>query len=537
MPTGPLTSLLRFPISELEFFSSFDRQFSRLDPSLDAILPHPPTKGAFDGLLREKISSYTHRGRLASILEQQYHGLDLPDALAKNIHDLAHGHAVSITTAHQPLLFGGTLYFLYKALSAIRLAREAESWLPDQRVVPVFVLGSEDHDYEEVRHIRLLGKTMSWESDAKGGPVGRMDAGNIPELIEQLKEIFTPLPFGNQVLHLLEESYKPGASYGQSTFRFLHHLLGRLGLVVIDLDHPLAKQACIQIFEQELTQGFAKPIIEQTIHRLEKVGFAQQAHVRDINLFYLDGHRRERIESDSPENYRTVDQQYAWTRTEILLELQEHPERFSPNVNLRPVLQETMLPNLAFVGGAGELAYWVQLTDLFQSLHLPFPILVRRHSGLLVDEWTQQKLTKLGLPLQAFFQPQEALLQQFVHEMANVPGDLDAEREALRELMKQVKAKCAAIEPTLERSAESAEVQMDKLLQALEGKMTRGLKQIHEREVNQIRGIYDRLMPEGQLQERNESFLSWMARYGYGWIDDLLEAFTPLDFAMVCYRF
>lgn len=537
MPSEPATSHPRFPIAELDFFSSFDRKFSQLDDTLDGILPYSPTPGSFETVLRNKASHYDQRERLASILEEQYKNLSLPDQLKTNLDDISHGNAYSITTAHQPLLFGGTLYFLFKALTTIRLAREAESWLPGQRVVPVFVLGSEDHDYEEVRHIQLSGKSMSWESEPHGGPVGQMNLGNIPDLIDQIRDSFATLPFGHQILDLLEECYQPGRTFGKSTFHLLHHLLGKHGLVVIDLDHPLAKQSCIPIFEHELIEGFSKPLIEKTLRKLDKAGFSQQAHVRDINLFYLNAQSRERIESTSSDTYRTVDQQHVWTKAGILQELKEHPERFSPNVNLRPVLQETMLPNLAFVGGAGELAYWVQLSDLFETLHLPFPILVRRHSGLLVDEWVQQKLTKLGLPLQSFFQPQEELLKHFVHETSSIPSDLDGEKHALQELMSQVKAKCRAIDPTLERSAESAEVQMDKLLQTLEGKMTRGLKQLHEREVNQIRSIYDRLMPGGKLQERNENFLPWMARYGFNWVDELLENFTPLEFTLVCYLF
>ncbi len=537
MPISQSAHTREFPIQDLAFFSSFDRRFCASDPALTPFLSQAASPEAFKVAARQKKQHYDQRERLAQLLKQQYEGVDLTPELAQNIERLSTGDAFSITTAHQPLLFGGTLYFLYKALTAISLAHAAESWLDGQHVVPVFVLGSEDHDYEEVRHVRIFAESLTWDSGEDGGPVGRMPLGNIPELIRQAEELFQSLPFGSEAIHLLKQAYTEENAFGRSTFQFLHHLLGRFGLVVVDMDSPIAKSACIPIFEEELTHGFSKPIVEKTLEQLDLAGFKQQAHVRDINLFYLNDRQRDRIESDDHSGFRTVSNSHSWSKEEMLQELHVHPERFSPNVILRPLLQESMLPNLAFVGGAGELAYWVQLAPLFKHLQVPYPILIRRHSAQLLDEVTQQKLVKLELPLESTFRPMETLLQEYVHQKSELTGDLELEKVALQRILVEVKEKCRAIDPTLERSAESTEVQMDKLLQTLEGKMTRGLKQLHDRDVQQIRSLYDRLFPDGKLQERTENMLPWIARYGHQWIDDLYEAFHPLHNSFVCYSF
>ncbi|MCF8236689.1 MAG: bacillithiol biosynthesis cysteine-adding enzyme BshC [Saprospiraceae bacterium] len=537
MSTTPSDHIRDFPIQDLEFFSAFDRRFCASDPALIPFLARPASPESFREAAVQKEQNYRHRVRLAQLLKHQYDGVLLNPLLERNIEGLSTGNAFSITTAHQPLIFGGTLYFLYKALTTISLAQAVEGWLGGHQVVPVFVLGSEDHDYEEVRHVQLFSETLTWNSGQEGGPVGRMPQGNIPELIQQAEELFQPLPFGREAVELLKNAYTEDTRFGRSTFQFLHQLFGKHGLVVVDMDSPIAKSVCIPLFEDELTNGFSKPVVEKTLEELDQAGFKQQAHVRAINLFYLLDQQRDRIESDDHSGFRTVSKSHAWSREEMIQELHQHPERFSPNVILRPLLQESILPNLAFVGGAGELAYWVQLSSLFKEASIPYPILIRRHSAQLIDEITQQKLVKLGLSLESTFHPMERLLQEYVHEKSELTADLEKEKRALQKIMIQVKEKCSAIDPTLERSAESTEVQIDKLLQTLETKMTRGLKQLHERDVQQIRSLYDRLFPDGKLQERTENMLPWLARYGHQWIDDLLQAFRPLDQVFVCYSF
>lgn len=537
MPQVHPTSTRTFPIAALDLFSTFDQRFCAGDPDLAPFLSFPADKESFLLAARQKSAHYTNRPSLSRLIESQYDNVPVNPALKANLDGLSTGNALSITTAHQPLLFGGALYFVYKALTTISLARAASQWLDGQIVVPVFVLGTEDHDYEEVRHARLFSERLTWDSGQDGGPVGRMPIGNISELIAQAEEKFRPLPFGKEVIELLRSSYIPERTFGQSTFQFLHQLLGQEGLVILDLDSQIAKATCADLFEAEFLQSFSKPIVEATLATLEAVGFHQQAHVRDINLFYLKQTSRDRIERVHEDCYQTIDRQRTWSREALLREMHAHPDRFSPNVILRPLLQETILPNIAFVGGGGELAYWVQLGDLFTYLGVPFPILVRRHSVQLIDEITQQKLTKLGMSLDRLFQPLETVIQEYVHDRAESSSDLASERASLADLMQRVREKCAQIEPTLERSAESTEVQMDKLMQNLEGKITRGLKHLHDLEVQQIKGIFERNFPNGNLQERTENVLPWMARYGKGWIEELLAALKPLDSSLVCYSF
>lgn len=479
-----------------------------------------------------KSASYQHRPLLQSLLEKQYQGLDMPPALRNNLEAINRQNALCIVTAHQPLLFGGKLYFLYKALSTIRLARYASEVLGDTPVVPVFVLGSEDHDFEEVRHVRVFHDTLSWEED-RDGAIGRFPIEGALPLLDQLEAMVGTQAHGDGLIKLLREAYRPGRTFAEATFHLLYHLLGQHGLIVLNPDTPEAKQAFLPVMEAELQDSFSRPLVAKRSEALNTSGLKTQAHARDINLFYLQEKSRARIERLPSGDFQVVDTEIRWTQATLMEELHLHPERFSPNVILRPLFQEMLLPNLAYVGGGGELAYWLELPLVFAKMEIPFPLLVRRHSALLLDDISQSRMEKLQLEISHFFRPLDELLKDIILGIAGEDADLTDVKKAMDLLLEPVRDQCRHIDPNLEKSYEATLATIHKQLEVLESKLVRGLKQQHEQKVQQVRNLHQKLLPGGAPQERVESVVSWVSRYGTGWIEELMEGMDPCGPALV----
>ena len=533
--THPLqfTSL---PVAEVPLFSDLDRCIAGKDPKLSPFYRRPAVRSELHTVVAEKKRNYTQRETLVELLQTQYPDWSqVPAALQSNLEKLTQPDSFCIVTAHQPLLFGGHLYFVYKALSAIATARSASEEI-DGSVVPVFVLGTEDHDYEEVRHAHLFSETLTWESGSDG-PVGRMPVGNLPDLMHQVRGILGRLPEGSTTMALLEESLQGADTFAAFNRQFLHQLFGHLGLIVLDLDTVSVKRAFAPIIRRELLDHVGHTATAPTLSALAEAGITSQAHVRPINLFYLEDGVRTRLIQQEDGSFATSDNTRQWTESEILELVDTNPRAFSPNVILRPVLQEFILPNLAYIGGGGELAYWLQLGDLFDKLGVSFPLLVRRHSGWLLDPISQEKMAKTGIDIPQLFREEESVVQEYVHQQAADAGDLERETQQVLETLAGVREKCKAIDPTLEGSYNAVETQIVKQLQILEGKMTRGLKNRHDQEVRQIRNLFARVHPQGNVQERYENILPWLARYGRGWLDEMLGQMLAFQPELIIVRF
>lgn len=517
----------RVPIPDLHHFSTFDRSFAARDPALRNFLSPIIGKKTLEDQLRRKSETYLMREALCRCLDRQYTGMELPKAVSDNLLALRHPGTFSVTTAHQPLLFGGKLYVLYKALSTILLARSLTELL-GSNIVPIFVIGSEDHDLEEVRYFKLFHSQLAWEPVGLG-PVGRKPMHNIPQLLLEAENAFKTLPFGQYAIELLRASYGPMDTFAGSFRKLLHQLLGPLGLIIVDPDDAELKRGFGATIKEELSQGFSLPLVTSNIASIEAAGFKAQAHPREINLFYLDEGVRARIERNQDGIFHAIDTPYTWTASGIEALVDEHPEMFSPNVILRPLYQETILPNLAFIGGGGELAYWIQLKEVFQAKAIPYPILHRRQSACLVDQSTRNRMDKLGIGWEDLSSPIEEKLKEFVLSLEKDPVDLSNERAAMMQVLEGIRERARSIDSTLQRSLDATEHQIIKLLESFETRMVRGVKHRHESEVQQFRNLFDKVHPNQSLQERHEDFMTWIARFGPDLIDRLLASIQPLE--------
>ncbi|RYY41247.1 MAG: bacillithiol biosynthesis cysteine-adding enzyme BshC [Chitinophagaceae bacterium] len=487
---------------------------------------HRPDLAGISEAIAERRSAPQHRTVLVEALQRQYRAVDAHEAVRRNIEALAHPDTFTVTTAHQPNLLGGPLYFIYKILHAIRLAEELEQAFAGMRFVPVFYMGSEDADLEELNHFTVRGKRYTWHTKQTGA-VGRMIIDNqLIALVDELEGQLAVEAHGSELIALVRSCYIVGRSIQDATFALVDALFGRYGLVVLNADDAALKQLMQPVFEADLFRREASAIVSDSSARLQE-HYDVQAHPREINLFYLEGAVRARIEQRGSE-YFVLGTDIRFSENELRTELADHPERFSPNVILRGLYQETILPNVAFIGGGGELAYWLQLKDLFTHYKVPFPVLVLRNSLLLVHPRLSALAQSLSVDTQALFFDTMTLMNKHLERLGKQPK-LNGEVAELQQLYAKLKTGAAEVDVTLGQHVDALQARALQLLAALEKKMQRAARRKEDATQRQLQKLKDQLFPKGGLQERVENFTSWYAESGPAFIDALLAHSGSLE--------
>ncbi|RYZ53220.1 MAG: bacillithiol biosynthesis BshC, partial [Sphingobacteriales bacterium] len=303
-------------------------------------------------------------------------------------------------------------------------------------------------------------------------------------------------------------------------------LFGRYGLLILNPDDRKLKGQFADIMTDELLHENSQPLVAAQMDKLS-VHYKAQAHPRNINLFYLSEGLRERIEKRD-DKWIVVNTDKSWSKEELLSEVASFPERFSPNVILRGLFQETILPDVAFIGGGAEVAYWLQLGSLFRHYNCFFPVILLRQSIQWVTADEGRLLEQLQLQPADVFLPESALVRQFVSRQALDEWQTASETKQLETLMTAIKEKATALDPTLRSSADAALTKMRYQLQVLEKKMLRAEKRKMQDSVARIQKLRRLAMPAGSLQERTENFMSWYLRFGNDYLKILADAIDPL---------
>lgn len=496
----------------------------------DSVRPfysHKPNLEGIKANLAERKRFSTNRQVLVQVLKEQYAALQPSVAVQKNIEVLLADDTFTVCTAHQPNLFTGPLYFVYKVLHTIKLAAYLQEELPQYRFVPVYYMGSEDADFAELNHTYVDGKKIEWKKEQKGA-VGRMQVDKtLLQLIDELEGQLVYEPFGNEVISLLRKCYITGRTIQEATFELVNDLYGEWGLIVLIPDHPLLKAQMTAVFAEDIFQHTSSSIVMQTSKRLEEQ-YDAQAFPRDINLFYLKDNIRERIEKEE-DSYVVLNTELRFSEAELRKELAQHPERFSPNVILRGLYQETILPNLAFIGGGGETAYWLQLKDLFKHFGVPLPVLVLRNSFLVVEQKWQGKLAKIELSPADLFQSDDELMKGLVAKYSEQSVSLNGTFEKAEALYEEIRTQAEQIDPTLSQFVIAIKARSVKELQELEKKMLRAEKRKYVDQQRQITAVKEVLFPNNGLQERVENFSGFYARWGRNFLEELLNHSPALE--------
>jgi bacillithiol biosynthesis cysteine-adding enzyme BshC len=496
---------------------------------------HPVSLRGLRDAIREREAYPTDRAALVQILREQYQSLPIADPVQRNVALLEKPTTFTITTAHQPNIFTGHLYFVYKILHTIRLAAYAKQEMPQYDFVPVYFMGSEDADLEELGHIYTGTEKLEWETKQTGA-VGRMSPQGLDILIRRLEGEFGGLPFGGDMVALCKAAYLEHATIQEATLYMVHALFAEYGVIVLIPDSDPLKRLFLPILRRELSDGFSHTAVSETISRLSE-HYKVQAGGRDINLFYLKDNLRNRIvretrdagDGSGGDRFAVVDTDLTFSQAELFQELEAHPDRFSPNVILRGVFQEFILPDIAFIGGGGELAYWLELKDVFQAAGVPYPVLVLRNSFLLVRQEWCQKATQLGMPLPLWFAPEQDLVNQLVRRESEHQLSLDKERVEMNALYDHLSRLSSGIDITLQQHISALQTRAIKGLNTLEKKLLKAERSHFEAHQRQIRVIKNALFPRGSLQERVENFMPYYAAYGKELMDRLYEYSKPLE--------
>ena len=515
------------PFSSTHVFSKLINDYLEGKGNAMDFMQYAPNVDGYKAAIEGRKKYPINRVLLFDVLTKQYSNLTQEKAVNDQIALLKKDSTFVVTTAHQPNLFTGPLYFFYKIIHAIQLAASLKATFPEYDFVPVYYMGSEDADLDEVGAFNLDQKKCQWVTKQTGA-IGRMQVDEaLLGLLKQLESYWSILPQGHKALEILKEAYQKGISISEATLSFVHAFFGSKGLLVLQPDDTALKAAFIPVMEKELLTSFSHEAIQPTIAALSK-DYHVQSEGRSINLFYLKDNLRARIEKQG-EQFIVVDTDIQFTEKEIIAELHQYPERFSPNVILRGVYQETILPGVVFVGGGGELAYWMELKNLFQQLGVHYPLLQLRNSFLLMRQKQAEQWEAMQFEEQDLFKPILELEVAYVKKHATQTLDLQDQINNLTTLYSTIKNEVLKVDPTLGTHADNLAQQAKAKLLALEKKMVRAEKRKQSVDIQRIHRIKKELFPQDNLQERIEHFSKWVGQYDVSWIDTIMEHSTGLE--------
>ena len=499
------------------------------DPVLAPFAGNRPDIEGFAQQLKAKHGK-TGRNVLVRSLQRQYGDLlsDQP-AVAANVAALADERTFTVTTGHQLNIFTGPLYFIFKIVTAIRLAQDLKAAFPDYTFVPVYWMATEDHDFAEINHTRLHGRKISWDADAHGA-TGRLKTEGIAEAVRRYQSFLGLSANSSRLSEIIEKAYLQQDNLAAATRCLVHQLFGAYGLVIMDADDRELKRLFATVIEQDIRGEHSHRAIESTSQALKEAGFSTQVHAREINFFYLTDTFRERIVRLPDGRYEVLHQGIYFTEETLQAEIHSHPERFSPNVVMRPLYQEVILPNLAYIGGGAEMVYWLQLKASFQHYGVDFPILVPRNSAMITDDNMAVKVFRLDLTFRSIFKATDELKKEYVRRHTKHRLNLHDEWMELNAIFGKLRLRAHKIDPTLDPSTEAVKARLKKAINNLEKKLLKADKRNHEDALIQIDRIKEKLFPGGVLQERSENFGLLYVKYGDQLIRELIEHFDPLAF-------
>jgi bacillithiol biosynthesis cysteine-adding enzyme BshC len=511
------------------YFTKLIIDYLEEKPELQSLYNRFPKLEHFKKQLEEKAQNYPKENRnvLVSALENQYKGFHFSDATKENISLLSDTKTFTITTGHQLNLFTGPLYFLYKIVSTITLCTTLKKQYPDYNFVPIYWMATEDHDFEEINYFNFKKTKIKWETESFG-PVGRLSTKNLNEVLE----IFVnELGLGQNATHLkelFENSYLKHKNLAEATRFLANELFGQKGLVILDGDDKNLKQLFVPFVKEELLNQTSFQKVTETNSILEKE-YNIQVNPREINLFYIEDNLRERIVFEDNQ-YKINNTKLTFSENEILDLLESNPEKFSPNVILRPLYEEVILPNLCYIGGGGEIAYWLQLKSNFEANKVTFPILLVRNSVLIASEKQVQKADKLKLSWSDLFSNQQELFNNKTKEFSSFKIDFSEQKEHLKLQFEKLSEIANQTDKSFIGAVKAQQTKQIKGLENLEKRLLKAEKRVHAEKLEQIILLQNELFPNQGLQERKENFSEFYLEADTKLIEKLFQELQPLEF-------
>ncbi len=489
-----------------------------------------PNLQNFAAQIHEKQSQYNqkHRAVIVEVLNEQYQDFDISKETQNHIDQLSQKNTFTITTGHQLNLFTGPLYTFYKIITVLKTCEQLKVQYPDCSFVPLFWLASEDHDFEEINHFQFKNKTISWPQKASGA-VGELNTDGLKSVFETFEDALPKTQLAEELKNLFQQAYLKHKTLSKASIYLYNHLFGSRGLVILEPNHEKLKACFKNQIRTELLEQITYKEVSQTSENLKSQNYHEQVTPREINLFYKDKNLRERLILKDGK-YFVNSTQLEFTKDEILNKVESHPEKFSPNALMRPLYQEVLLPNLSYVGGAGELAYWLQLQSTFKSFDVPFPMLQMRNSAVLLSEKTNDKLDKLKLKISDLFQPAIDLKNQQVKKTSKIEIDFTPQKKHLSKQFKALYKLAEQTDKTFLNAVAAQEKKQHNGLDKLEKRLLKAQRRKLSDEIERSIALQNKLFPKQNLQERIVNFSELYLTYGNDFIKILYERFEPLKF-------
>ncbi len=489
-----------------------------------------PNLQDFKEQLGEKKASFPLENRviLSRVLKNQYLNVSISKSTKNHISLLASENTFTVVTGHQLNLFTGPLYFLYKIISTINLTKELKKAYPEYHFVPVYWMATEDHDFEEINYFNFKGKKLQWAKEVSGA-VGHVDTDGLDAIYKAFSNEMGNGKNAETLKEWFRKSYLEHKNLAAATRYMANTLFGEYGLVILDADDIDLKRLLVPYVKRDLLENISFNEVSKTVGQLVGLdaGYGAQVNPRGINYFYLRDGIRERIVQKEG-RFFVIDTEITFTQEEILKELRDHPERFSPNVICRPLYQEVILPNLCYIGGGGEIAYWLLLKSFFDAVEVPFPIVLLRNSALVIDEKQQKKITKLKLSIADLFLPQNSLINKKVREISNIDIDFSAQKKHLKEQFRHLYELSEQTDKSFVGAVKAQEAKQIRGLDILEKRLLKAQKRKLQDHVLRLTEIQNELFPNRSLQERSLNFSELYLELGEDLIPSLIGALEPL---------
>ena len=509
------------------YFSSLIVDYLDQKSSLNSLYNRFPTIENFEAQIIEKGTNYNHDNRkiVVAVLQKQYQNSTISEATQNNILALEQANTYTITTGHQLNLFSGPLYFLYKIISTINLASELKAKYPQSNFVPIYWMATEDHDFEEINYFNFKGKKFRWNKESSG-PVGRLSTEGLDAVFEVFAQELGSGSNAEKIKELFRKSYLEHATLTEATRFLANELFGQYGLVILDADSTELKRTLIPYIKDELENQTSFKEVTATIEKLNE--YSIQVNPREINLFYIENNLRERIILEN-NSYKVNNTNLSFSMEELFRLVETNPEKFSPNVILRPLYQEILLPNLCYIGGAGEIAYWLELQSFFKAAKVSFPMLLVRNSVVLATEKQIKKANALQLSWADLFSKQTDLVNQKTKTLSEIDLDLSNVKEQLKKQFEALYTIANQTDNSFIGALKSQEIKQIKGIEHLEKRLLKAQKRKLADVLERIIQLQNELFPNQSLQERQTNFSEFYLENGECLIQALIEKLQPLE--------
>lgn len=489
---------------------------------------------AFQRQVDKVQSRRLQRESLQAILKEQNQNYGCSEQTLGNINKLVEEQACAVVTGQQVGLFSGPLYTIYKALTAIKLTAYLNQTCKGC-FVPIFWLASDDHDIAEINHITLLNKNneiedVRYQSHLSNNKIPASKIFLTPEIlncIQHLEDLIHDSEFKEEIISHLSEAYQPGRSFTEAFAVWMMRLFKPYGLIFIDASHPSLKELGKKVFHYEIAED--SPSSQQAIETSNKLKQAKynsqiQLHKGILNVFFAEQERQTIQLKDGV--FCIKDTQQSYKKDEFLAMLGKKPHIFSPNVLLRPIYQDSLLPTVAYIGGPAEIAYFAQMKGVYESFDLPMPIIYPRKTITLIEKKIDKVLKNYDLQIQYIWQNVDRIINEIAKKQIpdSIEKALSVATVHLELDFEFIKQEILAFEPALENSTDATLRKLNQQFKFLEEKILQASKKRKGIVIQHIHKALNNLYPNHRLQERVFNIAPFLIKYGYAFTDRLYKA-------------